>query len=185
MLQLPRDSLWYLKDKLTLWDWAIVGVTALVWSSTKQQLMSADFSSTIKATTTFDSSPRSHLCTAYFCSCTHALEPLLFCSILHLRLLLGSLHQSALQAASEAQLSTATYKSTWQTETRVSGSCIQKWGLPLYSSSVTQDSYSSAWAKPTMPYQKVLQEEHHQGVTLGQVCHFMPCCCTEKSTTTC
>lgn len=42
----------------------------------------------------------------------------------------------------------------WQMETRVSSSCIQKRGLPLYSSSVTQDFYFSAWAKTTMPYQK-------------------------------
>lgn len=132
----------------------MVGVTALVWSSAKHQLMTTDFSSTIKATTISDSSPRSHLCTAYFCSCTHALEAFLFCSTHHLRLLLGSLHQSALQAAYQAQQSTATYKSTCQMETRVSSSCIQKWGLPLCSSSVTQDAYFSAWARTIMLHQK-------------------------------
>lgn len=84
-------------------------------------------------------------------------------------------------SCSQAQLSTATYKSTWQMETRVSSSCIQKWGLSLYSSSVTQDSYFSAWGKTTMPYQKARTSPWSN---LGQVCHFMLCCCT-KSITTC
>lgn len=110
MLQwlLPRDSLWYLKDKLTLWDWAIVGVSALVWSSTKHQLMSADFSSTIKATTASDSSPRSHLCTAYFCSCIHALGAI------------PLLQHSSPQAA------------TWSSSPECSASCLPSTAEPSY-----------------------------------------------------
>lgn len=130
----------------------MVGVTALVWSCTKHQLRSTDFSTTIKVTTTSDSSPHSHLCTAYVCSCTHVLEAFLLCSIPHLRLLLGSLHQSSLQAANQAQLSTATYQSTWQRSGfPVPASRNEGWPSIL---AVWPKIPTFPWAKTTMPHQK-------------------------------
>lgn len=159
----------------------MVGVTALESSSIKHQLVNTDFSSTIKATT-FDSSPRP--CCAQL---TSAPAPMFWRPSPSAAFLISgsaSRFSSPEHSAScnQAQLSTATYKCTWQMKTRVSGSCIQKWGLPLYSSNVTRDFYFTAWAKTIVPYQKARISPRSN---LGQVCHFMLCCCTEKSITTC
>lgn len=147
MLQRLHPSLWY----LTLWDYPMVGVTALVWSRTKHQLTSADFSSTIKATTTSFALPPVHSLLLLLHSCSE--------DIPHLRLLLGSLHQSSL-----CKLPT---KHSWaQLPTKALGK--QRLGFPVPA------SRSEGWPKiPTFQLEPKTP------------CHFMLCCCREKNITTC
>lgn len=169
------------KGKLTLWDYATVGVTILMWISTDCHLMIVYFSSMARLNRFWLLPTLPPLCAACFHSCSKGAIPLL----------------QHFSSPSAVWFSSLEYPTSYLPSTAEHGylqncsangdlsSWIQKWGLPLFSGRMTQDPYFSAWTKPTTPCQQVLQEAHHQGVTLGQACHFMPCCCTEKSITSC
>lgn len=118
---------------------AILGVTALVWSSTKHHWLQQCH----KSYDNFWLLPTLPAVHRHSSSAPFLISGC--CLVLFTRVLCKLLIKH-----SWAQLPTkALGKWRW-----VSGSCSQKWGLTLYSSSVTQDSYFSAWAKTITPYQK-------------------------------
>lgn len=151
------------KGKLTLWDYATVGVTTIMWISIECHLMSAYFSSmAIFNSLTPPHTPSYAQLASAPAQCSGAI-PLMqhfsppsaawFSSLEYLTSCLPSTaqHRHLQKCSANGDLS------SW----------IQKWGLPLSSGSAIQDSYFSAAAKHITPYQQVLQEAHHQGVTLG------------------